>query len=74
MSSPPEKRGLPVTNSVFPKKLHEYMSRPGYKVLLLDVRSRDEFDTEHINADAIVCIEPSVLTRDKCVSLRILFV
>lgn len=48
--------------------LHEFMYQHGYKVLLLDVRNREEFDGEHIKADAIVCIEPSVLLRERCVT------
>lgn len=32
---------------------------------MLDMRTREEFEKERIKADAIVCIEPSVLLRDK---------
>lgn len=52
-----------MTNSIFPKMLHEFMYAHGYKVLVLDIRTREEFDREHMKADAIVCIEPSVLLR-----------
>jgi ubiquitin carboxyl-terminal hydrolase 8 len=48
--------------------LHEFMYQHGYKVLVLDVRNREEFDREHIKADAIVCIEPSVLLRERYVT------
>ena len=43
------------------------MYRGGFRtpVLMLDVRTREEFEKERIKADAIVCIEPSVLLRDK---------
>lgn len=34
------------------------------QILLIDVRSRDEFDDGHILAQATICIEPSVLLRD----------
>lgn len=61
----PDKNILPKTNQVDPEALHELMYQPGYKVLFVDVRNRDHFDKEHINADAVVCIEPSVLLRDK---------
>jgi len=44
------------------------MYQHGYKVLVLDVRNREEFDREHIKADAIVCIEPSVLLRERYVT------
>jgi ubiquitin carboxyl-terminal hydrolase 8 len=36
-----------------------------YKVLVIDVRNRADFDKEHIKAPAIVCIEPTVLLREK---------
>jgi len=40
----------------------------------LDVRNREEYDTndrEHIKADAIVCIEPSVLLGERATSSTI---
>ncbi|KAH9930213.1 uncharacterized protein B0H18DRAFT_1116912 [Fomitopsis serialis] len=52
-----------VTTSLFPKTLMEHNKRPNYKVLLLDVRTRSEFEREHIKTDTVVCIEPSVLLR-----------
>lgn len=58
----PEKRELPT--AFFPHTLHEYL-REGRSALILDVRSRDEFEKGHIRADAVVCIEPSVLLRDR---------
>ncbi len=48
-----------------PRELHDYMYRNELKVLILDVRTREAFDYEHIRGDAVVCIEPSVLLRDK---------
>lgn len=41
------------------------MHNIGYKVLILDVRSREEFEKERIKASAIVCLEPLVLKREK---------
>ena len=35
-----------------------------HNVLLIDVRNRAEFDREHIVADAVVCISPSILMRE----------
>lgn len=64
VSPSPERPELPVTNSVFPKTLYEYIFDAKYNVLLLDVRHRAAFDKEHINSTAVVCLEPSVLTRD----------
>ena len=48
-----------------PRELYNYMYKNGLKVLMLDVRTREAFDNEHIRGDAVVCIEPSVLLRDK---------
>ncbi|KAI0058855.1 cysteine proteinase [Artomyces pyxidatus] len=53
-----------VKNMVNPRELYDYMYTNELKVLLLDVRSREAFDKEHIAGDAVVCIEPSVLLRD----------
>ena len=55
---------VPVGNVVSPRRLHDCLSK-GYKVLMLDVRNRAEFDKEHIKADAVVCLEPSILLREK---------
>ncbi|KAH7922616.1 cysteine proteinase [Leucogyrophana mollusca] len=59
----PEKPSIPVSNTITPKLLYEYMYKPGLKTLVVDVRTRDEFEKEHIKADAVVCLEPSVLMR-----------
>ncbi len=56
------KAPLPVKNIAFPKDLLIYLR--DYTVLLIDVRHRTEFDREHIRANAVVCIEPSVLLRE----------
>src|SRR6266702_3861915 len=56
---------LHVKNMAGPRELHDYMYRNELKVLILDVRTREAFDYEHIRGDAVVCIEPSVLLRDK---------
>jgi ubiquitin carboxyl-terminal hydrolase 8 len=53
---------IPVKNIAFPKDLLAYIQ--AHKVLLIDVRTRAEFDREHIKANAVVCIEPSVLMRE----------
>lgn len=68
-STPSSDKGsdVPVTTSLFPKTLMEYNKRSNFKVLLLDVRTREEFEREHIKTDTVVCIEPSVLLRSECV-------
>jgi hypothetical protein len=48
--------------------LHQFMHQHGFKVLVLDVRCREEFEKGYIKADAIVNIEPSVLLSKLCVA------
>lgn len=64
MTPSAEKAELPF-KTLFPNTLHEWKDKANFKVLLLDVRTRDEFEKEHIKADAVVCIEPSILMREK---------
>ncbi|KAF8448877.1 hypothetical protein L210DRAFT_3388244 [Boletus edulis BED1] len=59
----PEKPVVPTLNTIIPELLHEYLDAPGLKTLVVDIRTREEFDDEHIKADAILCLEPSVLAR-----------
>ncbi|KAF8892174.1 hypothetical protein BD779DRAFT_1610331 [Infundibulicybe gibba] len=62
-STPHQPRSpLPVKNIASPQELLSYIHN--YNVLLIDVRSREEFDREHIKANAVVCMEPVVLRRD----------
>ncbi|KAI6164667.1 hypothetical protein EDD17DRAFT_1561941 [Pisolithus thermaeus] len=56
-----EKRALPISNAVTPGQLFDRLRK--FKVLLVDIRAREEFETEHISNSAILCLEPSVLTR-----------
>lgn len=56
--------GLPTTSSVFPKTLLDWI-QTGYKILLLDARTRDQFEKERPLVEEIVCIEPSVLMRPR---------
>ncbi|EKM81610.1 hypothetical protein AGABI1DRAFT_35800 [Agaricus bisporus var. burnettii JB137-S8] len=53
---------IPHTNTAFPKDLQKYMH--DHSVLVIDVRNRADFDKEHVKAQAVVCIEPSVLLRE----------
>ncbi|KAF9454384.1 cysteine proteinase [Macrolepiota fuliginosa MF-IS2] len=59
----PAKPPIPNTGAAFPRELLTYMR--DYNILVIDVRNRADFDREHIKARAIVCIEPSVLMREK---------
>ncbi|OBZ73629.1 Ubiquitin carboxyl-terminal hydrolase 8 [Grifola frondosa] len=61
-STMPEKPELP--KALYPRTLLEYDRKQNFKVLVLDVRTREQFEREHIKADAVVCIEPSVLQRE----------
>ncbi|KAE9963599.1 hypothetical protein BLS_009129 [Venturia inaequalis] len=52
--------GLPSEGrEIEPNMLFDYMKM--FRVLLIDVRSRQEFDQGHIDSAAIVCIEPLTL-------------
>lgn len=55
---------FPVKNVAQPKEVYDYIYTNELKVLFIDVRTREEFDREHVRADAVLCIEPSVLMRD----------
>ncbi|KAK7025134.1 ubiquitin carboxyl-terminal hydrolase 4 [Favolaschia claudopus] len=52
---------LPINGSAFPDELQGYLR--DYKVLLLDVRNRADFDKSHIRHEAVVCVEPIILLR-----------
>lgn len=54
---------LPFTTEISPSQLYEYLAADdGPRVLLLDVRTRDEFERGRIIGDN-VCIEPLVLRQ-----------
>jgi ubiquitin carboxyl-terminal hydrolase 8 len=55
---------LHIKSMAEPRELHDFMYRHELKILMLDVRTREAFDYEHIRGDAVVCIEPSVLLRE----------
>ncbi|KDQ61450.1 hypothetical protein JAAARDRAFT_30889 [Jaapia argillacea MUCL 33604] len=63
-STPTAPIDLPQANTIGPETLHEYMYQSGVKVLLIDLRTREAFGKEHIRADAVICLEPSILNRD----------
>ena len=53
---PPETR---LQKSISAKELYERLKSP--KVLLIDVRTREEYDEGHIMAQSVMCIEPLAL-------------
>jgi len=54
---------LPDTATVSADELEKYfrMASQGLRILLVDLRNRDEFDRGHILAQSIICVEPFVL-------------
>ncbi|KAL7276912.1 ubiquitin-specific protease doa4 [Rhizina undulata] len=58
----PKKPTFPNEMTLSRESLYSYLSRKDeITVLLLDVRPRDNFDVGHIDAPAIICIEPIIL-------------
>ncbi|KAJ6437693.1 retrovirus polyprotein [Purpureocillium lavendulum] len=49
-------------DDITPQQLYETMRKAS--ILLIDIRSREDFDEGHIMAQSIVCVEPSILLRD----------
>lgn len=56
---------IPAGPMITPQELRGYMQKGAsvIRMLLIDVRSRDEFDDGHIMSQNTICIEPSVLSR-----------
>ncbi|EON68591.1 hypothetical protein W97_07849 [Coniosporium apollinis CBS 100218] len=50
---------LPRESQITARKLYDYLTM--YRVLLIDVRSREEFDNGHIFCNSILCVEPAAL-------------
>jgi ubiquitin carboxyl-terminal hydrolase 8 len=48
--------GLPTETTITPDRLFDFLKL--YDVLLIDVRSRPEFDEGHIDSANIICVEP----------------
>lgn len=55
---------IPPGDYLTPQQLCDLMRTRNSQILLIDVRSREDFDDGHILAQATICIEPSVLLRD----------
>ncbi|KAF2219828.1 hypothetical protein BDZ85DRAFT_267688 [Elsinoe ampelina] len=53
---------LPKETRVGAEKLYDYLKM--HSVLLIDCRSREEFDNGHIYAASIICVEPTALRKD----------
>ncbi|KAL2135770.1 hypothetical protein VTI74DRAFT_6975 [Chaetomium olivicolor] len=64
-SSTPPKLSVPDGDTISVEDLLRFM-RAGTKdfsILLIDIRSREEFDDGHIMSQATICLEPEVLSR-----------
>lgn len=62
-SSNGPKPPLPKSNVASPRDIALYLRH--YAVLSIDVRHRSDFEKEHIKSQAIVCLEPTILERQK---------
>lgn len=54
---------VPESNTITPEELVQAMKCKG-KILIIDVRAREEFKEGHIMSSSTICIEPSILLRD----------
>ncbi|EJT80644.1 ubiquitin carboxyl-terminal hydrolase 2 [Gaeumannomyces tritici R3-111a-1] len=57
---------IPDGDTVTPENLLNYMkaSSSGFKTLIIDIRSREDFDDGHIMSQWTICIEPEILQRE----------
>jgi len=69
--APPKAKGsfsMPITDSVVPGALWQYLNQPvakegkGPRVLLLDVRTKEEYDRGSIKGE-VVCLEPAAIRQ-----------
>ncbi|KAI1881017.1 hypothetical protein JX265_001257 [Neoarthrinium moseri] len=56
---------IPPGNTITPEQLQGYMQKGAsvVRLLIIDVRTREEFDDGHIMSQNTICVEPSVLAR-----------
>lgn len=58
---------IPDGDTITPKELMGFMTASaavGFRVLIIDVRTREEFNEGHIMSSSIICVEPDVLQRE----------
>ncbi|KAK6855379.1 ubiquitin carboxyl-terminal hydrolase [Apiospora arundinis] len=62
---PTTKSHIPHSETITPEDLKNYMGQgsTAIRLMLVDVRSREDYDEGHIFAQTSICIEPSVLAR-----------
>lgn len=54
--------GVPKETCISTERLYDCLQR--FNILLIDFRSREEFDEGHINSRNVMCIDPIHVTRD----------
>ncbi|KAF5018418.1 hypothetical protein F66182_9592 [Fusarium sp. NRRL 66182] len=54
---------IPDGDSITPEELYQAMKAKG-RILIIDLRARDEFNEGHIMSSSTICVEPSILLRD----------
>ncbi|ROT36244.1 cysteine proteinase [Sodiomyces alkalinus F11] len=54
---------IPDGDGITPEDLIEVMQKHA-RILLIDIRDREEFNKGHINWQTVICIEPPILLRD----------
>lgn len=64
------KPDLPISNIVTSRTLKGYLAT-ALQILVLDVRSRDDFEARRLPIENVVCIEPIVLGRKGCVVVHV---
>lgn len=66
-SVPPRtnRKPLPEGDTITVEELLRYQRAGHFRILLIDVRSRDDFEDGHILSSATICIEPEILDRPR---------
>ncbi|QPC69788.1 hypothetical protein HYE68_000540 [Fusarium pseudograminearum] len=54
---------IPDGHTISPEELYQAMKAKG-RILIIDIRMRDDFNDGHILSSSTICIEPSILLRD----------
>lgn len=54
---------IPQGDAITPEELKQAMACKG-SMLIIDARTRDDFNEGHIMAQSVICIEPSILSRE----------
>ncbi|KAF6840277.1 ubiquitin carboxyl-terminal hydrolase [Colletotrichum plurivorum] len=64
---------IPEGDNITAEELTNYIRRgsAALQVLIIDVRSREDFDEGHILSQAVICIEPSILLRENISAAQI---